>query len=360
MSIYQQLGLKTLINADGKMTALGGSAVAPPVADAMAQAVGQFVVMDDLLHHTGGVIAKHTGAQAGCPTIGAAAGIVISTAAVIAGQGLARIQSIPFHNIDKCEIVIQKGHIVDFGGNVDQMIRMGGGKVVEVGLANSTLTEHVTGAINVNTAALMFIKSHHTMQKGMLSLEAFIAIGKAHNLPVIVDAAAEEDLHKYIALGADLVIYSGGKALNGPTSGFICGSEPFINACKAQYRGVGRAMKVSKEAMVGLITALELYDPSQAPTYQADMQILAEQFTHMGIPASVVKDEVRDFYRVRLDFATHERAEYINNALRSGDTAIYLRPYYINQGLLFIDPRGLVDGQADTIRERIGELVSQS
>ena len=59
-------------------------------------------------------------------------------------------------------------------------------------------------------------------------------------IPVLVDAAAEADLGTYIADGADLVTYSGGKAIGGPTCGFIPGRASLIEACELQDRGIAR------------------------------------------------------------------------------------------------------------------------
>lgn len=103
------------------------------------------------------------------------------------------------------------------------------------------------------------MKSHHCVQKGMLGIEDFVRVAQIHNLPLIVDAAAEEDLHVWVASGADMVVYSGAKAFNAPTSGFITGKKPWIAACKAQHHGIARAMKIGKENMVGLVYALENY-----------------------------------------------------------------------------------------------------
>ena len=356
MNIYKSLGLKEVINADGKMTALGGSSTSNTVATNMATALENFVIMEDLLNHTGAVIGKHTRAEDGCPTVGAAAGIAIATAAVITGGKLSAVQEIPCTNQLKNEIIIQKGHCVDFGGNITQMISVGGGKVVEVGTSNSTLYEHAMEAVTEKTAALLYVKSHHCVQKGMLAIEDFIEIGKKHNIPVIVDAAAEDDLKKYINTGANLVIYSGSKALNGPTCGFICGEKQLIWACKQQYKGIGRAMKVSKEAMVGLITALENYGKAEE-SYKEQMERLSEKLNNIkGISSYVAKDEVRDFYRAAIKLEPSVAKE-LNEKLKNDDPAIFLRPYYINQGILFVDPRGLKTGQEDIITQKITQFM---
>ena len=357
MNIYKTFGLKEVINADGKMTALGGSATSNVVAKNMATALENFVIMEDLLNYTGQVIAKYTISEDGCPTVGAAAGIAISTASVITGKNLSLVQSVPHHGLSKCEIVIQKGHCVDFGGNITQMIQLGGGKVVEVGTSNNTEIAHIEEAINENTAALFYIKSHHCVQKGMQPIETLLDLGRKYNIPVIIDAAAEEDLQRYYIMGADLIIYSGSKALNGPTCGFICGKKDLIANCKLQYKGIGRAMKVSKEAMIGLITSLDMYGKETPNNFKYQMQVLATKLEQeTGLECQVAKDEVRDFYRCQIKLKP-KTAYKLNEALKQGDPAIFLRPYYINQGILFVDPRGLKPGQEDIIVESIKKLV---
>ena len=138
------------------------------------------------------------------------------------------------------------------------MIRTVGAIPVEVGCANKVDKANIIGAINDKTAALMYVKSHHCVQKGMVSLEDMIKIAHGHDLPLIVDASAEEDLKKYIAMEADLVCYSGAKAIEGPTSGFICGRKDLTDAAKLHYKGIGRSMKIGKESMMGLLKAVEI------------------------------------------------------------------------------------------------------
>lgn len=59
-------------------------------------------------------------------------------------------------------------------------------------------------------------------------------------LPCIVDAAAEEDLKIYAAMGADFVYYSGAKAIEGPTSGFVaCKTMELADHMRLQYKGIG-------------------------------------------------------------------------------------------------------------------------
>lgn len=365
MSVYTDLGLKEVINANGKMTILGASAVNETIAENMKQALQNFVIIDDLIDYAGQIIAGKTGAEAGCPTCGAASGMAIATAACIAGKNLVRIERLPVSEGLPNEIILQKGQAVNFGGNLTQMLRIGGGVPVEAGSANKVEREHIEGSITSGTAALFYVKSHHAVQKGMQSIESMLEIAHRHHLPLIVDAAAEEDLKRYIALGADLVIYSGGKALSGPTSGFIAGKAELIAACKMQYHGIGRAMKVSKEAMVGLITALKRYDQKNDSVsgQQQMMQNACDELNEVnGLSCRVVQDEAgREIYRAEIKVDARIAgitAGQLEERLRMGNPAIYLRGYYKNQGILSIDPRPLTEGQADIIIARIKDCLN--
>ena len=365
MSIYQKFGLRKIINASGKMTALGASAVRPEIAQALSEAAMDYVDIDELMVAAGKGIARATGAEDGCPTAGAAPGIAIAVAAVIAGTDLTLIERLPNSNGKKSEIILQKGHSVHFGASIVQMITLGGGKVVEVGQANHVEKCHIEQAITDNTAALFYVKSHHAVQKGMQSIETMATIAKMYNLPLIIDAAAEEDFRKYIAKGADLVVYSGGKALGGPTSGMICGRADLSAACRMQYKGIGRAMKVGKEGIIGLMTALEQYDQKEDYSQsQIDrMNWLIRQFENVpGVKGAVIQDEAgRAIYRAQLTVdakVTGKDAYVIIKQLESGDPAIYTRNHYANLGVISIDPRPLLCGQEELIADRIKEIIN--
>ena len=366
MNVFEQLGLKDVINACGRMTLLGTSICTEEVSTSVKDALEHYVVLEDLMSCTGDAIAEATGSEAGCPAASAAAGIVLSVAACITGCDRALIDALPDSEGLKNEVIIQKGHVINFGASINQMIRMAGGVPVEAGTVNKTHSYHIQSSINHRTAALMYTQSHHSVQKGMLPLEELIKIGRKYNVPVLVDAAAEEDLCRFTALGADLVVYSGAKALCGPTSGFICGRESLIKACAMQYEGIGRAMKVSKEAMAGLITALRSYDMSDT---KADRQkTLAGGICEaldgiQGLSCSVVKDETgREIYRAQLrvdESLTGISASELFNQLCAGDPAIVLRPHSANLGILYADMRPLLDGQQEIIATRIRALLTK-
>jgi len=366
MSVFEKFGLRQVINGCGKMTVLGASAVEVEVADTMGKAAMDYVEIAELLSAAGKYIAKATGAEDGCPTCGASAGIAISTAAIIAGHNLAKIEALPDSSGMKNEIILQKGHAVNFGASVTQMIRMGGGKPIEVGCANLVDAEHIEAAITEKTAALFYIKSHHAVQKGMQSIEVMKKIAEKYHLPLIIDAAAEEDMKKYIKLGADLVIYSGGKALGGPTSGFICGRADLCKDCRMQYQGIGRAMKVGKEAVVGLLTALERYEnrTEDVTGQKKRMQWLIDNLQGIkGIQGKIVQDEAgREIYRAELTIEEKElgiSAKEIAVKLEAGNPTIHTRNYYLSQGKIYVDPRPLLENQEEIIAEKIKMIIKK-
>lgn len=172
-NIYQQLGLKQVINACGKMTILGVSSVAPEVMQATARAASSFVEIDQLVDKTGELVSRFTGAEDSYVTSCASAGIAIAVAAAITRGDKARVALMPDSSGMANEVVMLRGHNVDYGASILSAIRLGGGRVVEVGSSNLAALWQLESAITDATAALLYVKSHHCVQKGMLNIEDF-------------------------------------------------------------------------------------------------------------------------------------------------------------------------------------------
>lgn len=358
MITYEDLKIRPVINACGKMTLLGASVLDPQVAQAMVAASTCNVNINELEEKAGALIANWTGAEAACITCGAAAGIAIGTAAFIAGTDLAKAQQLPECISKKRNLLIQMGHMINFVG----MARQAGARLIPIGWVNFIVKEHLSSAIDENTIGFLYVVSHHTVQKGMLSLEECLLICHEKGIPVLVDAAAEEDLHKYINMGADLVAYSGGKAFGGPSFGFLCGKKEYIQACKVQEYGIARAMKVTKEGIMGLLTALEIYTKtSPDERRERESQINKKILDNLsGLPhtrVSLERDEVRhDLMRVQIQIFSErlgKTAQDLINFLRSNDPPIITRDHKSNMDIISIDPRGLEFGQEEIIIQRI-------
>lgn len=72
----------------------------------------------------------------------------------------------------------------------------------------------------------------------MLNVAQAAEVARQHGLPLIIDAAAEEDLQCYYRMGADLVIYSGAKAIEGPTSGLVIRQTQHVRWANASRWGL--------------------------------------------------------------------------------------------------------------------------
>jgi D-glucosaminate-6-phosphate ammonia-lyase len=359
VDLLEQLNVPRVINASGRMTSLGVNTLDEDVIKSMATAARSYVEIDQLQRAVGHRIAHLIGAEDAMVTTGAAAGVALMVAAVIAGTDLTQIQALPDPRGQPNDVLIQAGHQVNYGAEVTQLIRIAGGHPYPIGAVNSVSEAHLLGAIGANVAAFLFVKSHHTVQKGMLSLKRVIELCKAHSIPVLVDAAAEEDLRHFTSSGADLVTFSGGKAIGGPTSGIVAGRSDLIEACRAQNAGIGRPMKVGKEALAGLYTAVAAYMQRDIEGDRARCSLLVDQllagFGEVVKTQRLVDEAGRGIERVGIVLEPEKAAELVA-FLRKGRTPIYPRTHLLNLGIVAFDPRPLADGDTQIIIERVHEF----
>ncbi|MFN8442929.1 MAG: aminotransferase class V-fold PLP-dependent enzyme [Caldilineaceae bacterium] len=361
-SFFEALGLRRVVNAAGKLTMLGASTQSTGVRAAMAEGAQNFVDLGELMAVADRKIAEATGAEGGFITSCSAAGIAIATAAAITRGDLARTEALPFITTPPNEIILQAGHKIHFGAALTQMVRLGGAQIVEIGTVNRTLPHQLSQAICERSAAVLFVVSHHAYQGGAISLSEVIRIAHSRNVPVIVDAAAEVDLHKYIASGADLVIYSGHKALNSPTAGLIAGRRDLIDACHQQNQGIGRSMKIGKENIIGTLAALAEYTNAAASDETSNdatrtVALLKTLATIPGLHAEAVPDVTRpSIVRVRLhiDKATAKLdARTLVTRLEAHSPSIRTRNHALEQGIVEIDFRPLAPGEELIVGEAI-------
>jgi D-glucosaminate-6-phosphate ammonia-lyase len=359
--IYRRFGLDNVINAAGKMTALGGTAQSDAVAHAQAEAARGHVDIEMLRRRAGELVAHYTGAEAASITPGAAAGIAIAVAACITGTHLDRVLRIPDTDGLRRRVVLQAGHDINFGASVRQMIQLGGGRAEIIGWANSVPKALLDDALKSHddVVAVLFVQSHHSVQEQMIALEDCIAAAHRSHVPLIVDAAAEEDLRRYVALGADLVTYSGGKAIGGPTVGFIAGHKALIDACELQQRGIARAMKVGKEQIAGLLVALERYatrdasaDHARQNTLVGEMAVRLAGIT--GLRTYRKPDEAgRGIERLALQRSDGGDIRELVRYLASGSPSIRTRNHHLDDGIALVDPREIDAAQAQIITDRV-------
>ena len=375
MGVYQKLGVKTKINAVGNGTAIGGSIMAPEVIAAMQEASQNFIDLNELLAKAGQYIADVVGVEACYITSGAAGGVLISTAACMTGKDWAKVHQLPDTQGMKNEVIMQ----VMQRNYYELMVREAGAKLVEIGLANTTNSWHLEAALNEQTAAIIHFVAYSPPQD--LPLEEVIKIAHKRDVPVVVDAAAEfpsfSILREYIDMGADLVIFSGGKGIRGPqSSGLILGRKDLIEACAmngSPYHGVGRPCKVGKEEIIGLVTAIELfsdpeYERKELEGWHLRTGYIVETLSDLS-HVTVESGFPKDFAGVQVNPGivpvavvtwdnqaiplTKEKAA---SALLEGDPGIYVAT---SRDGIVIAPHTLLPGEERIVAERVGAVLAR-
>lgn len=366
-TIRERLGLRPIINVSGTMTTLGASIIVPEAISAMAEIASQWVEMDDLQRAASAVVARLTGGEAGFITACCASGITMAIAGAMTGTNLLAIERLPDDTEGlKSEVVIQLGHIVNYGAPIDQSIRVAGAKVIPAGTVSVTQDYHVREAINERTAAALYVVAHHTVQYGMLSLEEFCEICHAKNVPVIVDAASEYDLRTFLARGADIVVYSGHKFLSGPTSGIVTGRKDLVRAAYLQNRGVARAMKVGKESIAGTMAALDAWEKRDHAGIrrreEAALDLWKDALQGIpGIGAEIVPDPTAnplDRLQVFVRPESRFTAAGLTSALAAGSPPVIVRNHEVERGHFFLDPCNLHPGEAEIVAERLRAVLT--
>lgn len=373
MHVYQRLGVRRVINADARLTRLGGSIMPPEVLAAMAEASQWYVDIFELQRAVGRRIAELTHNEAAYVCTGAAAGLFLATLACMTGPDLTAItravETMPAPVLPKDEVIIHTAHRIPY----DPAIRLAGARLVEIGTVLQTFPWELEAAISDRTAAVVYMAGEH-LSRGALPLPEVIAIAHAHGIPVIVDAAAQlpppENLWRFTRdLGADLAVFSGGKDLRGPQpSGLVLGRADLIEAVflhGAPHQRLGRPMKVGREEMVGLLTAIELYlredHAARIARYETIVQDWVDQFNQL--PGTTAR---RDFPneagqpvpRLLLELDP-ERAGLTGAELRQrlwdGDPRIAVAP--AGERGVYITPDTLEPGEEALIAERVTTIV---
>ncbi len=381
--VYHSLGVRAIINAAGTLTRLSGSVMAPETTAAMVEASGSFVRIDELQAAASRKIAEHTSAEAALVTAGAAAGLTLAAAACIARLDFAAMDLLPATEGMASEIIVPRSH----RNGYDHALRAAGARLIEVGIAERTRDPQaweIEAAIGPRTVALYF-----GVGFSPLCLDLVIEIAHRNELPVIVDAAAalppKRNLRTFIEAGADLVCFSGGKAIAGPqATGILCGRRELIASAALQSwdldvlpeswnppsilidasvaargvpnHGIGRAMKVGKEQIVGLLVALDRF-VEQDEHEQLNRLATVAKYIHRelqglsGLEARLVeRDEQWPVVELRInpDVAGTTALELVHT-LQRAEPAIYLIEGCAREGVSGIDPFCLQAGEAEQV-----------
>jgi len=367
-AIHDALGLAPVINASGTMTVIGASRVVPEAVEAVRQILAEFVDIADLQRRASRSICEATGAEAGFIASSSAAAIPLGVAAAMTGADPAAIERLPDTDGLKNEVVVQAGHLVNFGAPVDQMIRLAGARVRPAGTAFDVQPFHIEAALGERSAAGLFVISHHVAPSGQTGLADFIALCHGRGVPVIVDMASEYDLTTAIALGADLVIWSAHKFLSGPTAGIVAGKRDLVRAAYLQSRGIGRAMKVGKEGIAGAIAALDAWGRRDAGAIRAREQGIVEDWLAAlaGVPGLTLRrlpdwtGNPIDRVEIAIGREAGLYAWELADRLAAGDPSIRLRDDLADLGVLHLDPCNLSAGEARLVSAAIAGAIEDA
>ena len=398
MSIYQQLGVQPIINACGTVTRLGGAPMPAEVLDAFAQAAVESVPLEHLQAAASRRIAEVTGADAGLVTCGAAGALTLGTSAILTGHNLARIEKLPCCDGFPHELIIAR----EQRSGYDHAVRAAGANLVEVGFneivsnAGVRRTEvwEYEAAITSQTVGIVYVHAHDSCP----NLQEVVAMAHEHDLPVLVDAAGElpprSNLKDIPATGADLVCFSGGKAIHGPQStGILCGRGGLISSAALQMldmddhldlwdppenlidrsqltgiprHGIGRGLKVSKEEIVALLTALDLFASgefdSQLLEYRRMLSTVADSLSGAKVNCRMVEPLTQDCWpvlEITVDCsALGVSAMDVCRALRTGTPPVYVGHAGLHEGRLQINPVCLQEAALPSLTRRLMDELS--
>lgn len=398
MNVYERLGLEPIINASGSVTRLGGAPMPDAVLKAFVEAAGETAPLEQLQAAASRCIAEITGTEAGLVTAGSAAGLTLGTAAILAGYDLGRMERLPHCDGFPHEFLVAR----EQRSGYDHAVRAAGARLIEVGMneivANAgvrrTEAWEYDAAIGPGTAGILYVFAPDSQPP----LRDVVAVARRRGIPVLVDAAGEvpprRNLKDIAATGADLISFSGGKAIRGPQStGILCGHRDLIASAALQMldqddhfelwnppadfidksklpglprHGIGRALKVSKEEIAALLTALDLF---VAGAYDADVPRFRGYLQQIAtaLKSCPVRCEMRDkndgqsqpILEITLDERTLGRTAFdVCRALRAGHPPVYVSHGQLSRGTLVIIPLCLNPGRTEILAERLREELT--
>lgn len=364
--LFNELGVRTFINAAGTYTFMTGSLMHDYVLDAINASSKDFCLLDELQDKVGQRIAQMTHAEAAVVTSGAFSGLTLGLAGILTGMDVEKVKKLPHLQGTgmKSEVISQKGHAIDY----NHALTNTGCTLVEV-----ETVEEVERAINDKTALLFFLNIE--ADNGKILHEDWVALGKKHNIPTAIDIAADvppvSNLWRFNDIGFDYVVISGGKAIRGPQSaGLLMGKKDVIAAARLHMppRGfnIGRGMKVNKEEILGMYVALDHYINAQDhekewKRWEAGIARIESAVKNMdGVTTEVFvpkRGNITPTLKVAWDPAKIKlSAKELQERLRSGDPSIEVAGGQDNS--IQITVWVMRPGQEKIVARRLKEVLS--
>ncbi len=367
MGIYEDLGIKPIINASATLTKLGGSRMPEEVLEAMHAAAGSFVDVPLLQARIGDRIAELTQNDAAFISSGAAGGIVLAVATLMAAPNPPDPMAYPMlKGITRNEAIV----FTSQRNGYDFAILQTGASIVE---CEDTL-ESLESAITGRTACLVWFAG--ALAAKSPPIEEVIAIARKHRIPVLVDAAAQippvSNLWHYTkVLGCEGVVFSGGKGIRGPqAAGLVLGTRELIAGCRRlspPTQGIGRPLKVGKEELAGMLAAvqytLDQNEDAVLEGYEAIVQNWIKDLagipgvtTERGFPSEAGQPHARTL--VRLDAGFRKTREQVVDELKNGDVWIEVGVLVDEPNTIALNPQTLTREEADVVAARLRQVLT--
>jgi len=369
MDLKANYGLKSVINARGTFTPLGVSRSSNLVAAVTGEALKHYFEIEQLQAKAAEIISSHCGAQHATITHCAAAAITLCVAATVTGSDTDKILALPDTGDLNNKVVIATGHCVNYGHPIEQAIRLAGCVPVTVGDNSGCTADQLNTALSQpGITALIYVESKLTSGT-QPDLSEFIAAAHAKNIPVIIDAAAQDmRMQELVAAKGDLLIFSAQKYLAAPTAGIVVGRRDLVEAVHAQSKGIGRAMKADKASILGVMAAIEQRRKTDMDEWAKVKKLEATQFAEQlenieFISSRLVKDPSGgNFWRVELildEAGSNITATDLANQLQSGNPAIYCNSAQQRRGILGFEILDLDEIERQTIINRVKQIINQ-
>ena len=338
-------GLRRVINAWGTATPFGVSCSDAQVAQAVALMLRRHVVMADLQAQAGRRVAGWSGAPAGCVTHCTAAAITLAVAACMTASDAARIAQLPDVSGMPSRVMMLAAHQVNYGHAITQAVRLAGAQVVVC-----ADFEEMQAALGVpGVACVLAVESHLAEGSGTAVTRELVGLAHGAGVPLVLDGAAQDwRVADMMATGADLVLVSAQKYLGGPTAGLVAGRADLVAAVDAQHGGIGRAMKPSKEALAGVIAALDLREAADSQAWRvaqaAKVDVVAQAASQWpGVQVSREADpQGNGLDRLWLAVAD---APGLVRRLREADPVVAVAPHRVAQGQIGLELTGVREGE---------------
>ena len=362
--VYTRIGVRPFINCTATLTINGGSLTLPEVIGAMEQAAHFHVNLDELMERAGARLAELLGVEWGIVTAGTSAALTHATAGVLAGTDPEKIQRLPNLAGLKNEVIIPR----ESRNAYDHAVRTLGVTLIEV-----NTPEEMRAAISPHTAMIELLGNY--FGKASLDLQDVAPIARAAGIPILVDAAADYLIvpNPYLAQGADLVAYSGGKIIRGPQgAGLLLGRRDLVRAAwanSAPHHAFGRALKVTKEEVIGMLGAVEAWrtDRDLAAdfrTWEAWYAHISERITKVPGVRAQVNGPVRGgpFPTLNISWAPERvglTAGEVGRLLLDGEPRIMTQAEGEGHAFL-LRPAAMKPGEYEIVARRLYEIFSSA